>query len=690
MKRTAVLAAGAWFAAGASSLAAQTVNDSRLVVRNVERNNSGPLDQPTAMAFIGDRDLLILEKATGHVLRLRDGRLHSIVLDVAVDSASERGLLGIAVHPGFPDPPYVYLYFTESSTGGDTQGSPAPLGNRVYRYSWNGSNLTSPTLILALPVLPGANHDGGTMTFGPDGKLYVVIGDLNRSGQLQNNRFGAPPDDTSVIFRINDDGSTPSDNPFAGQGGNLARYFAYGIRNSFGLAFDPVTGWLWDTENGPATYDEINLVTPGFNSGWLQIMGPDGRDPQGTGDLFQVAGSHHYADPRFSWLDTVGPTGLAFVGSRRLGLENQNDLFVGDVNNGDLYHFEPNATRDGFVFPHAGLSDLVADNAAEVAAVRFGTGFPGGITDVKVGPDGGLYILTFSGELYRIARPTTPADFDGDLSSDIVVFRNGAWMFHEFETGLQTGVWTGLPAGCTPTPMDYDGDGDVNFAFFCLTGSNKHTWHFYNEDGTYARGVEVFATTPGDIAVPADYDGDGRDDMMVYRNGAWVLYGLDGHPRNAVNTGLGGARPVPMDYDGDGPADFTAYVGGAWYFFNDNGTLNRAIWTGGVAGDIPVPADYDGDGDEDIVIFRNGAWLFFDFATGAWNESLSVWTGAPPHWHGGTPLPAPLDHDGDGDADFTVFSGGPWHFYNDDGTYQKGIWTGGVAGDQPISRRLLP
>jgi Glucose / Sorbosone dehydrogenase len=115
----------------------------------------------------------------------------------------------------------------------------SPLANRVYRYTWNGSALVSPSLILDLPVAPGPNHNGGTMTFGPDGKLYVVIGDLNHNGQLQNNFSGAAPDNTGVIFRINDDGSAPNDNPFFSQGGNLPKYYACGVRNSFGLAFDP-------------------------------------------------------------------------------------------------------------------------------------------------------------------------------------------------------------------------------------------------------------------------------------------------------------------------------------------------------------------------------------------------------------------------------------------------------------------
>jgi glucose/arabinose dehydrogenase len=259
-----------WLLINSSFAGAQVLNDPALQLREVV---SG-LSQPTAMAFIGKGDILVLQKADGRVRRVINGILQpDPVLDVAVDSASERGLLGIAVHPNFPTSPFVFLYYTESSNGSDTSGSPTPLGNRVYRYTWDGSALVGRQLILNLPVTPGPNHNGGTMTFGPDGKLYVVIGELNRNGQLQNFSGAAAPDDTGVIFRINDDGSAPSDNPFFSQGGNLAKYLAYGIRNSFGLAFDSVTGKLWDTENGVANYDEVNLVEPGFNSGWMRIMG---------------------------------------------------------------------------------------------------------------------------------------------------------------------------------------------------------------------------------------------------------------------------------------------------------------------------------------------------------------------------------------------------------------------------------
>jgi glucose/arabinose dehydrogenase len=330
-----------------------------------------------------------------------------------VDQLSERGLLGIAVHPAFPSAPWVYLYYTESSTGADTFGSPDPLGNRLYRFRWDGNALVEPALLLDLPVTPGPNHDGGMITFGPDGKLYAVIGDLNRRGQLQNIPGGPGADDTSVIVRLNDDGTVPSDNPFLSLAGNLAKYYAYGIRNSFGLAFDPLTNKLWMTENGPESYDEINLVEPGFNSGWIQIMGPGARSPQGADGLFQLPGSH-YGDPKFSWLDPVAPTAIVFLNSTQLGEQYQNDVFVGDINVGNLYHFRPTPTRDGVRLGTPGLAaDLVADPGDDLQEVILGTGF-GGITDLKVGPDGRLYILSFQGKIFAVSQK--PATLQGTVT----------------------------------------------------------------------------------------------------------------------------------------------------------------------------------------------------------------------------------------------------------------------------------
>jgi len=437
------------------SFAAPTLRDPSLKVGEVV---SG-LSTPTTMAFIGADDILVLQKNDGRVRRVIGGALQpGPVLNVAVAFSSERGLLGIAVHPNFGSNGFVYLYYTESGT---------PLRNRVYRYTWNGSALIGPLLILDLPATPGPNHDGGVIAFGPDGKLYVVIGDLNRDGQLQNFSGGPPPDNTSVILRLNDDGSAPNDNPFFPLGGNAARYYAYGVRNSFGMAFDPVTGNLWDTENGPDAYDEINLVEPGFNSGWERIMGPDRRDPQGVASLFSLAGSH-YADPKFSWRTPVGVTGIVFLDSSQLGLQYQDDLFVGDVNNGFLYHFQPNPARDGFTFTKSALLDYVADNSGELAEIILGTGF-NGITDLKLGPDGFLYVVSIgAGAIYRISPAVAPlfigavalpsAEADAAYSADLGIGGGTA----PYTVALIGGA---LPAGLLTDPLGIVGTPTVTGKF---------------------------------------------------------------------------------------------------------------------------------------------------------------------------------------------------------------------------------
>jgi glucose/arabinose dehydrogenase len=406
---------------------AQTTTDPTLSV--VALSTAG-LDRPTSMAFLAPDDILVLEKATGRVRRVLGGVLQpGQVLDVHVNSEGERGLLGIAING--ESPPRVFLYYTEAS---GTDGG-AALGNRVYAYTWNAglAVLESPQLILELPI-DSVNHNGGVVMLGPpgigaigDGRLlHVIIGDLGRTGQLQNHPEGAAPDDSSVILRVEQDGSPAAGNPFVpycsvttsqtcpGGGGcpggetcltQVARYFAYGVRNSFGLAIDSVTGALWQTENGPFFWDEVNLVAAGMNSGWNQIMGPDANDPQGVGDLFDMPGAGStYSDPEFSWLDTNAPTGIVFPRGTTLGAAYDDVALIGDANNGFLYKFPLNGARTGFDFTaFPALQDLVANDTTEQNQLRIGQGF-GVITDLEIGPDGDLYVVShLPGQIFRIS-----------------------------------------------------------------------------------------------------------------------------------------------------------------------------------------------------------------------------------------------------------------------------------------------
>jgi len=388
-----------------------TLNDPNLQIETIVEG----LSWPTSMAFIDNNNILVLEKEKGTVRLVSNGTLQETsVLEVDVNSRSERGLLGIAIINNDT----VFLYYTESSQDDDQ------LRNRVYKYQWNDEKrlLVNPTLILDLPAFPGPNHDGGKLTIGPDNYLYGVIGDLNHMGKLQNVVNGQNPDDTGVIFRINPDNGSPApDNPLINNNNELSslnKYYAYGIRNSFGMTFDPVTNILWDTENGPSEYDEVNLVKPGFNSGWLQVMGPISKSGITEDELVNFPNSK-YADPVFSWLPSIGITDIEFLNSSKFGDKYANNIFVGDIGdltNGYLYYFEVNEDRTGIKFDRntrsssqTGLTDLVADNEQEMSTISLGTDF-GGITDIETGPDGFLYILTLDresdgeGKIYRITQ----------------------------------------------------------------------------------------------------------------------------------------------------------------------------------------------------------------------------------------------------------------------------------------------
>ena len=447
-----------------------TVVDPNLAVRTVATG----LSQPTGLAFIGANDMLVNEKATGRVIRIRNGVVEGPVLDLAVNSNSERGLLGIALHRNFMVNGFVYLFWSETLSGVDsTSGTDVPLlGNRLDRFVWNGSALTFDRTLIRFRALQQdagqqvrGNHDGGVVRFGPDGKVYAIVGDTGRRGQMQNLEFGpfgaGVPDDqfggpepdnahfTGVIVRLNDDGTTPTDNPFydvgaeiGGEAGaNIQKIYAYGIRNSYGLNFDPLSGDLWENENGDDTFSELNRVEPGMNSGWVQIMGPSSRvaqfkeietspqffglqqirwpptniadSPQeGLDRLFMLPGAH-YSPPEFAWKFEVAPGGIGFIVGRGLGPQYQNDLIMGGARStlrgGHLFHFNLTGNRQKIAVDDPRIEDRVADNLAkfeitESESLLFGENF-GTVTDVRTGPNGNLYLVAIEhGAVYEIHR----------------------------------------------------------------------------------------------------------------------------------------------------------------------------------------------------------------------------------------------------------------------------------------------
>jgi aldose sugar dehydrogenase len=392
-----------------------TVNDDTLTVEQV----ADGLEFPTSMAFLGPDDILVTEKNTGKVVRVVDGaRMPYPLLDIPVATSIERGLLGIDISNSIDGKTHVFLYYTESGDGvdsSDVNSQVDPLGNRLYRYELVDDQLINPALLLDLTAIPPndrGEHNGGKVLIGPDNNVYLIVGDVGgHMDQSLNIEDGPAPNGVGGVLRITQDGGiVDPENPIFGEDTPLNIYYAMGIRNSFGMDFDPLTGNLWDTENGPSLIDEINLVFPGFNSGWWQIMGfveDDSMGRETSEDDLVYFGNSQYADPKFVWTVPIGVTALKFLNSDKLGDQYANNMFVGDINNGLLYRFTLNEARDSIFIDdtYSGNIELLEDNKIddpkENLPLIFGHGF-GGITEIQVGADGYLYVLSYTGSLYRI------------------------------------------------------------------------------------------------------------------------------------------------------------------------------------------------------------------------------------------------------------------------------------------------
>ncbi|HYY86169.1 MAG TPA: PQQ-dependent sugar dehydrogenase [Nitrososphaeraceae archaeon] len=384
-----------------------TIADPNLRVEQVV----GGLELPTTMAFLGPDDFVVLEKEKGTVLRVTNGLVSNMpLLDVSVANSVERGMLGVAVSKNVSKT-FVFLYYTEiNGKDSDDRRGLQPEANRVYRYELVDNKLVNPMLLLDLPANPGSRHNGGAIEIGPDKNLYVPIGDVDASFKkpilrtmTQNFGDGIFADGRSGILRVTQDGE-PVGEGILGKSEPLNLYYAYGIRNSFGLGFDPVTNNLWETENGPIHNDEINLVYPGFNSGWHEIYGfSNSQLDFDTKKLVTFEGKGKYGEPKLVWGRTAGLTSVIFLNSDKLGSQYRNNMFVSDVHNGRIYHFKLNSDRTELALPRSLESKTVTSLfAPDMKEILFGHGF-GGITDLTVGPDGYLYVVSIGqGKIFRI------------------------------------------------------------------------------------------------------------------------------------------------------------------------------------------------------------------------------------------------------------------------------------------------
>src|SRR5262245_8760662 len=350
------------------------------------------LNVPTALAFLPDGRLLITEK--GGALRVWDGSSLTTLGTIPVCASSEMGLLGVAVDPSFASNGFVYLYRTH-------QGSTPPCGgtgrvNEVVRVTVSGGSFGSLTTLVTGARTDGGNHDGGVLRIGPDGKLYVGVGDTGNGDNVGCPGSSSNPyaHDLSAlegkILRINLDGTIPSDNPFVGQAGARGEIFARGFRNPFRISFDPLTGNLWVADVGDLAFEEISIVTSGNDYAWphCEATFPTGCEQPGDVDPFFIY-SHGGSCPGESGFASLGTCiiGGDFAGSG-FGSGLDGHYFFGDCTSSKVYHAVPNGTRNGFV----SAPQLIVSNAQTPSDFRFG-------------PDGALYYVAESGGAVRRVTP---------------------------------------------------------------------------------------------------------------------------------------------------------------------------------------------------------------------------------------------------------------------------------------------
>lgn len=286
------------------------------------------LTSPTAMVFAPDGRLFITQQE-GDLRILKNGNLlPSPFLSLKVDSTGERGLLGVAFDPSFSANHFVYVYYTVPAH------RHTAAHNRVSRFTANGDVAArhSEQILLDLNNLSSAtNHNGGSLAFGPDGKLYIGVGENNNGANAQDitNLLGK-------VLRIDPDGSIPTDNPFTKAKGANKAIWAIGLRNPFSLSFSPITGEMLINDVGEHTYEEINIGTAGANYGWPKTEGPTNRS--------------RYQASVFYYTHGAGPaTGNAIVGSafyspangRTFPKNYAGDYFFADLTSGWIRRFDP-------------------------------------------------------------------------------------------------------------------------------------------------------------------------------------------------------------------------------------------------------------------------------------------------------------------------------------------------------------
>jgi glucose/arabinose dehydrogenase len=623
---------------------------------------------------------------SGRIRVVRNGALLAgdfLNLSGAITAGGERGLLGLAFPADYAATGRFYVNFTNLQ--GHTvvarfarAAADPPSADATSRFDlrWPSGD--------RFIVQPFANHNGGHLAFGPDGYLYVGMGD-GGSGDDPQQHAQNPRSLLGKMLRIDvavpladpNGYVVPPDNPFVASRFALPEIWAFGLRNPWKFSFDNPrrggTGALVIGDVGQATWEEIDYEprgSGGRNYGWRNREGAHPNPNPNVASPPPAYGPLH--DPIFEYSHPAGVsiTGGYVYRGMALGPFYRGRYFFADLN-GRLWSLG--------LSRNAATGEATATNLIEHTAELGGAPVLGNITSLGEDANGELYVVNYTGVVVRLLARRADYDLDGRPDFAVYAPDTGIWeVLQSSSSFTATGRYQwGLAPDDVPVPGDYDGDGLLDLAVY---RPSNGTWYVYSlRSGTFAAYQWGIAT---DVPVPLDYDRDGRTELAVWRpqTGEWFIYFLSTGTYAAYPWGLPTDIPAAGDYDGDGRVDVAVWrpSNGTWYVYFSS-TQNFAALQWGIATDVPVPGDYDGDGRTDLAIWRpaTGVWWVFDLATSTFGAY---------QWGANGDEPIPADYDGDGRTDLGVWrpASAEWfvYFLSSNSFVRRTI---GSPGDRPLS-----
>ena len=589
----------------------------------------------------------------------------------------ERGLLGMTLHPDFDTNRKFYVNYTRAADGATVIAEYKTMPGTLDQGDFN-----SERILLIIPQ-PFTNHNGGMVEFGVTASdrnlLYVGMGD-GGSGNDPGNRAQNPAQLLGKMLRIDPnvpDGSPtpyfiPQGNPFVGPnttrcdngsttpGNTCQEIWTVGMRNPWRWSFDRANGQLWVADVGQNNWEEVDVITPGANYGWRVYEGAHCTGTDST--LCTTPPNPIYNMPLFEYSSGTGSSRCSITGG-----------YVYRGTQGSL-------PFGGYLFSDYCTAELMLWTGASFQVLQDPSG---NIISFGQDENGELYAC-FGSTINRVTRAKASADFDGDLKTDVTVFRpsSGTWYVSNSSNATNRIQNFGVQDDI-PTPEDFDGDNISDIGVF--RPSTGLWWYFRSSDSVVS---SIAFGLNGDIPAAADYDGDAMADLAIFRPSTgtwWIRRSTDPNNYFAQAFGLNGDVPVTGDYDGDGKFDIAVWrpSTGVWYSVNSNGgAVNQRTF--GLNGDIPTQGDYDNDGKTDVAVFRP--------TTGVWYTTRSI-TGTIQiqNWGVDGDIPVVGDYDGDGIDDIAVFrpSNGFWYRINSSNSATN-FMQFGLSGDLAVPKYDVP